>query len=49
VLLSYLQQLRGSRHPGVLGTKLAKVFDEPEKVLAEHLGKVDRTLAEKRD
>ncbi|MFO0929823.1 MAG: DUF1570 domain-containing protein [Gemmataceae bacterium] len=31
VLLSYLQQLRGSRPPGPLGPRLEKIFEDPEK------------------
>jgi hypothetical protein len=39
-LLSYLQQLRGARHPGLLRPKLAKVFPNPEKALEEHLDRL---------
>ena len=48
-LLSYLQQLRGTRHPGAIGPKLEKVFEEPEKALAEQLEKLDVALARKKD
>jgi hypothetical protein len=48
VLLSYLQQLRGSRHPGMLGPKLERVFSDPEKTLADHLGKLDSDMARAR-
>lgn len=41
VLLSYLQQLRGSRPPGPLGPKLEKVFDDPEKALAAHVAAIE--------
>lgn len=44
-LLSYLQQLRGARNPGLLGPKLEKVFPDPEKALAEHLESLDKELA----
>jgi hypothetical protein len=37
VLLSYLQQLRGNRHPGSLRSHLARVYPEPEATLATHL------------
>lgn len=47
-LLSYLQQLRGSRHPGMLRAKLEKVFSEPEKQLADHLATLDAELARAR-
>jgi hypothetical protein len=47
VLLSYLQQLRGTRHPGAIGPKLEKVFDPPEKTLAERLAQLDAELAKK--
>lgn len=48
VLLSYLQQLRGKRHPGPLGPKLEKVFETPEKTLGEHLARVDGDVAKAR-
>jgi hypothetical protein len=47
-LLSYLQQLRGSRSPGHLGPKLEKVFPDPEKTLADHLDRLDSQLARAR-
>jgi hypothetical protein len=37
VLLSYLQQLRGSRHPGQLGPKLMRVYPALEEALAAHV------------
>jgi hypothetical protein len=49
VLLSYLQQLRGSRQPGPIGPKLEKVFDEPEKILGERLAALDTDLAKKKE
>lgn len=42
-LLSYLQQLRGHRHPGQLRAQLAKVFEDPELVLSEYLENLGRT------
>ncbi len=45
VLLSYLQQLRGTRHPGPIGPKLEKVFPDPEKSLLDHLESLDAQLA----
>lgn len=47
-LLSYLQQLRGSRHPGMLGTKLEKIYPDLEKALSEHLSALDTELARER-
>lgn len=47
-LLSYLQQLRGSRHPGPLGVKLARVFDDPEKALTSHLAALETDQARSR-
>jgi hypothetical protein len=41
VLLSYLQQLRGSRHPGPLRPQLAKVFPSPEEALVRHLARLE--------
>ncbi len=43
-LLSYLQQLRGKRHPGLLGAKLATVWPAPEEALDEHLAEVEKGL-----
>src|SRR5262249_38273136 len=37
VLLSYLQQLRGKRHPGLLGPQLARAFDSLDDAFMEHL------------
>jgi hypothetical protein len=47
-LLSYLQQLRGTRHPGMIGPKLEKVFAELDKALADHLTTLDAELARAR-
>jgi hypothetical protein len=41
VLLSYLQQLRGSRHPGPLRSQLARVFSSPEEALVRHLERLE--------
>jgi hypothetical protein len=41
-LLSYLQQLRGKRHPGLLGPKLATAYPAPEEALDAHLAQLDR-------
>jgi hypothetical protein len=41
VLLSYLQQLRGKRHPGPLAPKLAKVCESPDETLLEHLARLE--------
>jgi hypothetical protein len=43
-LLSYLQQLRGNRHPGTLRSRLEKVFADPEKALSDHLTALERAL-----
>jgi hypothetical protein len=43
-LLSYLQQLRGSRHPGALSPRLAKIFADPSKSLREHIGALAQSL-----
>jgi hypothetical protein len=43
VLLSYLQQLRGVRHPGPLLPKVQKLHDDPKQALRDHL----RNLAAK--
>ncbi|MFO0876710.1 MAG: DUF1570 domain-containing protein [Gemmataceae bacterium] len=48
VLLSYLQQLRGSRHPGALGAKLEKVFPDLERAWNEHLAALDTEIARDR-
>lgn len=45
VLLSYLQQLRGSRPPGPLGPKLARVFPDAEAELKKHLAKLEAELS----
>lgn len=48
-LLSYLQQLRGMRHPGPLAPRLEKVFkDGPTQALKEHLTQLDATLTRER-
>src|SRR5262249_20980190 len=44
VLLSYLQQLRGTRHPGKLATKLKRVYPDPEKALEQQLAKLESQL-----
>lgn len=41
VLLSYLQQLRGSRHPGLLGAKLARVYPDLGEAMAKHLAQLE--------
>lgn len=41
-LLSYLQQLRGKRHPGPLAPKLARVYDSPDEALVEHLVRLEQ-------
>jgi hypothetical protein len=48
VLLSYLQQLRTPRQAGKLAPKLAKVFPELEKSLADHLAKLDADFVRSR-
>ncbi len=44
VLLSYLQQLRGKRHPGALEPKLARVYPALEESLVEHLTGLEKEL-----
>jgi hypothetical protein len=44
-LLSYLQQLRGLRHPGALRPQLAKVFPDPEATLEAHLARLESAPA----
>jgi hypothetical protein len=44
VLLSYLQQLRGTRHPGQLGPSLLRVYPELEETLGQHLERVEKGL-----
>jgi hypothetical protein len=44
VLLSYLQQLRGTRHPGQLGPSLLRVYPELEETLAQHLERLQNGL-----
>lgn len=44
VLLSYLQQLRGTRHPGPLLPRLEKVVPDPVPALGEHLAQLERNL-----
>jgi hypothetical protein len=43
VLLSYLQQLRGARHPGQVGPKLMRVYPAAEDALARHLERIQKT------
>jgi hypothetical protein len=42
VLLSYLQQLRGKRHPGLLGPKLAHTYEAMDETLVAHLGELEK-------
>jgi hypothetical protein len=44
VLLSYLQQLRGTRYPGQLGPSLLRVYPELEETLAQHLERLQKVL-----
>jgi hypothetical protein len=44
VLLSYLQQLRGTRHPGQLGPSLLRVYPDLEETLAQHLEKLQKAV-----
>jgi len=44
VLLSYLQQLRGKRHPGLIAPKLARVFDSADEALVEHLVRLEKDV-----
>jgi len=44
-LLSYLQQLRGSRPPGPLGPKLARVFPDMEGEMTRHLAQLEADAA----
>jgi hypothetical protein len=44
VLLSYLQQLRGTRHPGPLLPRLQKVYPDPGRALREHLDRLEAGL-----
>jgi hypothetical protein len=44
VLMSYLQQLRGKRHPGPLAPKLVQVYPGLEERLLEHVVEMDREL-----
>ena len=43
-LLSYLQQLRGTRAPGTLGEKLDRVFTDPNKTFVDHLAALEARL-----
>jgi hypothetical protein len=45
VLLSYLQQLRGTRYPGQLGPSLLRVYPDLEETLAQHLERIQKSLA----
>jgi hypothetical protein len=44
VLLSYLQQLRGKRHPGPVEPKLALVYPALEESLLAHVGRLEKEL-----
>ena len=44
VLLDYVQQLRGKKHPGPLGPKLARVYETMDEALVEHLVGLDKEL-----
>jgi hypothetical protein len=44
VLLSYLCELRGKRHPGQLAPKLARVHEVMDEVLIEHLSKLEKDV-----
>jgi hypothetical protein len=44
VLLSYLQQLRGTRSPGQLGPSLLRVYPDLEETLAQHLERLQNGL-----
>lgn len=44
VLLSYLQQLRGKRHPGLLGPKLARLNESMDEALVEHLIELEKDV-----
>jgi hypothetical protein len=44
-LLSYLQQLRGSRHPGEIGPKLLGIYPNLEERLNEHLDGLKKDAA----
>ena len=48
-LLSYVQQLRGSRAPGPLGPSLERVFADLEKAFRDHLTAMETQLARQRD
>jgi hypothetical protein len=43
VLLSYLQQLRGSRHPGQIGPRLLQVYPDLEETLTRDLERMERS------
>ncbi len=47
-LLSYLQQLRGTRAPGALGEKLGQVFADANKTFADHLVGLEARLTRER-
>lgn len=48
-LLSYIQQLRGSRTPGALGPKLEAVFPDLNKSFRNHVTGLDSQLSHTRD
>jgi hypothetical protein len=43
VLVTYLQQLRTARDPGLVLPKLTDVFPEPEEALANHLAQLEES------
>ena len=45
LLLSYLQQLRGTGKPGPLAPRLGKLFSSPEEALMAHLAHLEAELA----
>ena len=44
-LLSYLQQLRGTRAPGALAEKIDRVFPDANKTLTDHLASLEARVA----
>jgi hypothetical protein len=45
VLLAYLQQLRGAKHPGPLAPRLEKVYSAPDEALTAHLARLEAELS----
>jgi len=45
VLLGYLQQLRSSSNPGLLGPRLTGVFPQPNDALEQHLARLDSGIS----